>query len=133
MSALPADAFDYETYWGRRFTQPQLVEFLQQADIFVDGHIRGGWCNPVAEAMACGAAVVCTRIGATADFAQDGETALLIDPDGPISDGLRAGIEQLLADAELRQRLAQNAQERIAQFDYELVAPHVLTALGARL
>lgn len=133
VSGLPAGTFDYETYWGRRFTQPQLIEFLQQVDIFVDGHIRGGWCNPVAEAMACGAAVVCTRIGATADFATDGETALLVDPDGPVGDELRDGIERLLTDAELRQRLAQNAQERIAQFDYELVAPRVLTALGARL
>ena len=133
IDGLPADTFDYETYWGRRFTQPQLVEFLQQVDIFVDAHSRGGWCNPVAEAMACGAAVVCTRIGANAGFAQDGETALTVDPDGPISDSLRTGIERLLADAELRLRLAQNAQECIAQFDYELVAPRVLAALAERL
>ena len=69
---------DVDSYWNRRFTQTQLVQFLQSADVFIDGHRRAGWCNPVIEAMACGTATVCTDIGAVKDFAHDGVTSLVV-------------------------------------------------------
>lgn len=122
---------EFVTYWGRRLDQSQLAEFLQQADVFVDGHRRGGWCNPVAEAMACGAACVCTQIGATADFAVHEQTALVIPADD--AKAMAAAILRLAEDDGLRRRAAAAGLTRISEFDYEIVAPRLARFLEERL
>ncbi len=120
-----------EAYWGRRFTQEELVRFLGDADVFVDGHRRGGWCNPVIEAMACGTAAVCTAIGATADFAVDGETALVVPPDDHA--GMAQAILRLLHDDALRARIAAGGLEIAQRFDYEAIGARLEAALRERL
>lgn len=109
-----------DAYWGKGFTQTELAEFLQDGDLFVDGHRRAGWCNPVAEAMACGTAVVCTNIGATQDFAIHEETALVV----PVNDveAMAQAVERILTDNDLRRRLVRNGLEQIKKFDYNRVA-----------
>ncbi len=75
----------------------------------------------VAEAMACGQAVIGTRIGGIPELIVDGETGLLIDAGDPA--GLAAALERLLADPEYRRLLGRNARERIAtRFSQERAA-----------
>ncbi len=120
-----------DAYWGRRFTQEELVRFLGDADVFVDGHRRGGWCNPVIEAMACGTATVCTGIGATADFAVDGETALVVAPDDHAA--MAQAILRLLHDDALRARIAAGGLAMAQRFDYEAIGARLEAALQERL
>ncbi len=131
IQAALGDKVETDTYWNRRFSQTQLVEFLQQGDVFLDGHRRAGWCNPAAEAMACGTAVVCTDIGAVQDFAIRGTTALVVPVDDP---GAMAAAAMYALDKEsVRQRLATNGLAQIAKFDYQTVAVNLEIYLVGRV
>jgi glycosyltransferase involved in cell wall biosynthesis len=63
--------------------------------------------------MAHGCAVVATTVGGLPDMVIDGETGLLVPPLDPPA--LRAAIDRLVADPELRQRLGAAARERISE------------------
>ncbi len=75
------------------------------------------WAEPFGltalEAMACGAALICTRQGALPEVA--GEAALYVAPDDPA--GLAAAIRQLAADPARRAALAAAGRERARRFD----------------
>lgn len=122
---------EVRSYWGMRYTQAELVGFLQNADIFVDGHFRAGWCNPVIEAMACGAVPVCTDIGATADFAYHEQTALVVPSKDP--DAMGRAVLRLVDDFGLREGLRDAGQRVAARYDYQFVTPHLEMSLHARL
>lgn len=126
-----SEKMEFDSYWNRKFSQEQLVAFLQKADIFLDGHRRAGWCNPVAEAIACGTVPVCTDIGAVRDFALHEQTALVV----PVDDAKAMADEalRLAEDTQLRLRLAENGLQRIRAYSYDIVAPHLEAALEMRV
>lgn len=121
---------EYDSYWGKKFSQEKLVEFIQEGHIFLDGHRRAGWCNPVAEAIACGTVPVCTDIGANRDFAIDGHTALVVpvdDPEAMVSAAMR------LMDENFRTSLRSKGLTYIQRFSYDKVVPHLEQALENRI
>ena len=120
-----------DSYWGKRIPQADLAEWICRANIFVDGHRRAGWCNPVAEAMACGVATVCTDIPATRMIAQHEQTALVVPTDDP--EAMAAAVVRLLRDRPLRLALRRTAMERIAAYSYPLMAERLEQALEAKL
>ncbi len=61
--------------------------------------------------MAHGKPVVASAVGGLLGLVVDGETGLLVPPGDTVA--LRAAIERLLGDRELRHRLGQGARERI--------------------
>jgi glycosyltransferase involved in cell wall biosynthesis len=70
----------------------------------------------IAEAMACGRAVVTSGTGGSAELVRDGEDAMTHTPGDPAS--LAAAIDTLAADAALRARLGAAArQTAVARFD----------------
>jgi len=71
---------------------------------------REGYGIACAEAMAHGRPVVASAVGGLLDLVVDGETGLLVPP-GDVP-ALRAALERLLGDAELRLRLGTAARER---------------------
>ncbi len=71
---------------------------------------REGFGVVCAEAMAYGRPVVATAVGGLRDLVVDGETGLLVQPGD--RDGLRAALERLLGDADLRRRFGAAARER---------------------
>lgn len=121
----------FDFYWGKKFTQTELVNFIQSGDIFLDAHRRAGWCNPVAEAMACGVVPVATRIGANEDFALHGQTALLVDVDD--YEGMAAAALRLIENPELRDLLRSNGLKQIKKFSYDKVVPVLEDALKKRV
>lgn len=68
----------------------------------------------VLEAMACGRPVVATTTGGISDMIVDGENGLLVPPGDEYE--LTAAMSRLLNDADLRDRLATGAQERVQRF-----------------
>lgn len=82
------------------------------------------------EAMACGAPVVCSDVGALSEVVVEGATGFLVPPNDPAALGAR--LRLLLGDAALAARLGAAARERIASsFTWEHVAGRCLAAYAA--
>jgi colanic acid/amylovoran biosynthesis glycosyltransferase len=75
--------------------------------------LREGYGMAAAEAMAYGRPVVASAVGGLVDLVEDGVTGLLVPP-GDIA-ALRAALERLLADSDLRARLGTAARERATE------------------
>jgi len=116
--------------WVLRPTQEELRALYADADLFVSGERRAGWCNTAAEAMACGTAVVCTRSG-TEDFAAEGETAAVAR--WPWAWALARKVAPLLRDPAARIELGRRGRERIAGFAWEHTADRIEGAIRERL
>src|SRR5437899_3756778 len=71
---------------------------------------REGFGVVCAEAMAYGRPVVASAVGGLLDLVVDGETGLLVPPRD--EGALRAALERLLGDRNLRRRLGEAARER---------------------
>ncbi len=115
--------------------RPRRQEYAN-ADIFalacrqLENGDRDGIPNVVLEAMARGLAIVSTTGTGVAEALTDGESALL----APQSDveGFAGKLEQLIVDPQLRERLASQARERVAEgFDRSANLPQVIDALAA--
>jgi glycosyltransferase involved in cell wall biosynthesis len=103
-----------------------LGPYYERAAIVVVPSRREGYGMVAREAMAYGRAVVATDVGGLQDAIEDGVDGLLVPPrDVP---ALRAAIERLLADAELRERLGRAAREKAQR---EWSAEHAGSALLA--
>ena len=90
----------------------EVPELYARSAVVVVASQSEGLPNVVLEAMAHGKAVVATPVGGIPAVIEDGKTGFLVPPrDAP---ALRAAIERLLADEELRRRLGSAARERVA-------------------
>lgn len=108
-------------------THQQLSALYRQADVvFVPSWFESFPLQPL-EAMACGAAVVTTRIG-TSDFAHHEETALVVEPREP--QALAAAVLRLLKDSELRNRLSKNGTGHSREYTWAGAAKEFRVALG---
>lgn len=116
--------------WVLHPSQETLVTLYGETDLFVSAERRAGWCNTAAEAMACGAAVVCTTSG-TEDFARHGDTALVSRFSWSWT--LARHVEALLRDPERRGQIAERGRRQIAEFPWERTAVTIEEALCRRL
>jgi glycosyltransferase involved in cell wall biosynthesis len=92
-------------------TRDELASLYARAAVVACPSHREGFGVACAEAMAHGRAVVASDVGGLRDLVVDGETGLLVPP-GDVG-ALRAALERLLADRELRRRLGANARARV--------------------
>ena len=93
------------------FVPPQaLGQFYERAAIVACPSHREGYGVVAREAMAHARAVVASAVGGLVDAVEDGVTGLLVPPRDPA--GLRAAVERLLADSDLRRRLGDAGREK---------------------
>jgi glycosyltransferase involved in cell wall biosynthesis len=104
-------------------SQAELVALYQSAHVFAAAERKAGWCNTALEAMACGAAVVCTASG-TGDFARDRDNALVVPFRHPWF--LRRALREALGDPELRESLARRGPAEAARWSWESLAARLL-------
>jgi glycosyltransferase involved in cell wall biosynthesis len=107
-------------------SQADLAALYSSCDIFVSAERRAGWSNTVAEAMACGLAVACTRSG-TRDLARHLDTAWVVRWRHPWF--LRRAILALARRPDLRQRLRFRAADRVREFTWDRVAGRIEAAV----
>jgi len=113
--------------WGTSFATAEVIgyvprerlrELYRRAKIFVYPSRDEGFGIPPLEAMACGAPVVATRVGAIPEFA--GDAALLVDPGD--AEALHGALLRLLRDAPLRRELRARGPERARRYRWETSA-----------
>lgn len=120
LEAMKGEPYSRDFYYGRRYDQWGIPSFLNNCRVFVDNHLRAGWCNPVLEAIACGCVVVCNNIPAARDFAIDGETAIVLKDNSP--GNFRKAISDALKNyTGFRTAFMKNAEEVVMQWDYNIV------------
>lgn len=137
----------------RRLKLQERVHFLGRADratavalfkgcaffVLPSRHEPQGIVN--LEAMACGKAVIASRVGGVPEIVLDGQTGLLVPGDD--AQALALSITKLSADQTLREQLGAAGRERAASFDwaaiaagyreiYATVAPPISNAVAVR-
>ncbi len=102
-----------------------LAEYMSACDVFCLASSREGWPNVVQEALACGAPVVATRVGAAADLVAAEEFGFLVPPgDG---EALQAALDRALRNRFDRERIARYGGSR----SWARVAAEAFQVLGA--
>lgn len=104
---------------------PALLDLLQQADLLCLPTLGDAAPWAVLEAMACGTAVLATRVGGIPDMLEEGRAGALIEPgdDRALGEALRA----LLGDPARRAELAGRARERCERrFDARRQVPALI-------
>jgi glycosyltransferase involved in cell wall biosynthesis len=91
----------------------ELGPYYERAAVVVCPSRREGFGVVAREAMAYGRPVVASAVGGLLDAVEDGVTGLLVPPRD--SAALRAALERLLSDPELRRRLGGAAREAARQ------------------
>jgi GT2 family glycosyltransferase len=91
-------------------------ELFNQAAVFVQTSTHEGFCLPPLEAMATGAAVVCTDAHGNRDFCVDGTNCLIPEP---TVESVSGAIGRLLADPALRERLGAAGIATAADYTWE--------------
>ena len=89
----------------------QVAEWLRAIDIFVLPSLSEALSNSLMEAMACGCAVVASRVGGNPELIADGESGLLFDA-GDV-EGLARQLTFLATDDLNRRRMAEAASRLI--------------------
>ena len=92
---------------------PELIRLYQQCDVFSFPSYADACPWTVLEAMACGAAVVASDVGGTAELVAEGQAGLTVTP-GRTAE-LRVALQGLLDDPDRRARLARAARVRVEQ------------------
>lgn len=92
---------------------PDVAPWLRRIDIFALPSIYEAFSNSIMEAMACGCAVVASRVGGNPEQVEHERTGLLFRA-GDVAD-LAACLDRLVASPELRQTLASAGNEFVRQ------------------
>jgi len=87
-----------------------VVDWMRAMDIFVLPSDTESFPNALLEAMACGCAVVGSRVGGVPEIVEEGRSGLLFDA-GDL-DGLATALAKLIQNAHLRSQLAMAAADR---------------------
>ena len=117
LEALPASVRDRVVVTGY-VSEQEKVALLGGAEALVYPSLYEGFGLPVLEAMACDTPVLTSNVSALPDTA--GGAALLVDPND--AEDIAAGMERLLTDTALRERLRAAGTARAATFSWDETA-----------
>jgi starch synthase len=108
-----------------------IIQLLTHATVFACPSVYEPLGIVNLEAMACGTAVVASRVGGIPEVVADGETGLLVPPDDP--DALAKALNTLLGDAGRASAMGRAGRTRaVTEFSWHAVAAQT-TALYRKL
>jgi hypothetical protein len=112
--------------------QAELPDLYRRADVFVFPSLSEGMGLVVLEAMACGCPVIVSAHGPS-EVVRHGVDGFVV-PAGDAG-AIRAALEELYQDPELRRRMSQAAREQAARYTWDryarMAAENALSALAA--
>jgi glycosyltransferase involved in cell wall biosynthesis len=88
-------------------------ELLATSDICVQPALAEAFGLTIAEAMACGCAVVASRVGGIPELVEHGRTGLLVEPGDEVA--LAAALDRLLRDPALRYQFGELSRQRACE------------------
>ena len=118
---------DRVTFFGA-VEHGRMPLFYNAADVCVVPSYYESFGLVAAEALACGTPVVASRVGGLATIVKDGDTGYLVD--GPSHEAFAQCLELLLAEEELRRRMAAAARSSVMKYAWPAVARRVLHVYG---
>ena len=98
-----------------RVSDGEFLDLLQQADMLVHPSLAEGGCNVVYEALACGVPVIVSSNGSSA--VRHEREGIVVPPGN--ADALRAAIERLCREPELRIQMGSAARSRAESLCWE--------------
>jgi len=123
MRPLLANYRDLPIEWSPPLPQPQLVQLLQSADLFVLPSLEEGLVRTALEAMACGLPVVLTPHCGADDFVRpgvNGEVVPIRDPEA-IVEAVLKWADKVMASGELPRRLVEEHLLAVERFETEFL------------
>lgn len=99
---------------------PDVPAAMRAIDIFAHPSLSEGLPNGVMEAMACGCAVVASRVGGCAELIDEGRTGFLFEARD--LEGLIRALTAAITRNEARQNIASAAAERMKDFSLDRAA-----------
>jgi starch synthase len=103
--------------------RPDVIQLLTHAAVFVCPSVYEPLGIVNLEAMACGTAVVASRVGGIPEVVADGETGLLVSVEDDFEVQLARALDSLLADPQAARRMGEAGRERaVREFGWGAVA-----------
>ena len=101
-----------------------LLEYYQNATVYVLPSYYEGLPTTLLEAMSCGIPSIATDVEGSSELIKDGETGLLVPPRDP--NRLAEAILRLLDDVELRERISINARKHVVDnYDWKIITDKI--------
>jgi starch synthase len=103
--------------------KPEIIQLLTNALIFVCPSVYEPLGIVNLEAMACGTAVVASRVGGIPEVVEDGVTGVLVPIEENFAAGLALALDSVLADPRAARRMGEAGRERaVREFGWDAVA-----------
>ncbi|UXX92215.1 glycogen synthase [Streptomyces sp. AD2-2] len=103
--------------------RPEVIQLLTHATVFACPSVYEPLGIVNLEAMACGTAVVASRVGGIPEVVAHGETGLLVSVDDDFEANLARALDSVLADPETAKRMGEAGRERaVGEFGWDAVA-----------
>ncbi|MEU5521571.1 glycogen synthase [Streptomyces sp. NPDC047860] len=107
----------------RMLPRPEVIQLLTHAAVFVCPSVYEPLGIVNLEAMACGTAVVASRVGGIPEVVADGSTGVLVEADDGFEAGLARALDSVLGDPAMARRMGEAGRERaVTEFGWEAVA-----------
>ncbi|MGB9995568.1 glycogen synthase [Streptomyces pseudogriseolus] len=103
--------------------RPEVIQLLTHATVFACPSVYEPLGIVNLEAMACGTAVVASRVGGIPEVVDHGRTGLLVDLDDDFEAGLTRALDAVLGDPESARAMGEAGRERaVGEFGWDTVA-----------
>ncbi|MFI1960423.1 glycogen synthase [Streptomyces althioticus] len=103
--------------------RPEVIQLLTHATVFACPSVYEPLGIVNLEAMACGTAVVASRVGGIPEVVDHGRTGLLVDADDDFEAGLTRALDAVLGDPDTARAMGEAGRERaVTEFGWDAVA-----------
>ena len=114
-------------FLGNR-SHEEVLRLMKSCLVFVLASRAEGMPLVIAEAMACGKAVIGSNVDGVPEIVQDGNTGVLVPPDDPKS--LADALIRLSSDSALRDALSRQGKEwAFREYNWEVIAKRYIDLL----